>query len=88
MLWDLSGPDAPWSLRIVALLLDGWIKGALIILLAGLAVMTLRRASAATRHAVWFLALIGTAAVPIVSVLLPTWQLQTLPHSNRMRTSL
>ena len=55
---------------VVALL----IKATVVLALAGAAQMVLRRhASAATRHAVWTLAVAALLALPLLSVSLPAW---------------
>lgn len=55
------------------------IKGAVLLLLALLTAMGLRRASAAMRHLVWTAALAGLVALPLVSVAAPEWRLPALP---------
>ena len=49
------------------------LRVAVLIAIAGLAALALRRAPAATRHVVWTLALVGCIAMPLVSGLLPGW---------------
>ncbi len=53
------------------LLIDVSIKGAVILIVAGAVVFTLRRTSAATRHMIWNLALAALLALPFLSSLLP-----------------
>ena len=62
----------------IALALDCAGKSVLILALAGLAVFCLRRASAAVRHLVWLLAVASLLLLPVLSCLLPGWQV--LPH--------
>lgn len=45
-----------------------------------LVALVLRRASAALRHLVWTLSLVGTLLVPLCSWLLPAWQWAVLPQ--------
>lgn len=52
-------------------LIDVSIKGAVILILAGAIVFALRRASAATRHMIWNLALAALLALPFLSFMLP-----------------
>ena len=55
------------------ILLDATIKGTLLLILAGLAVRFMRRASAASRHLVWFLALVSLPALVILSSIADGW---------------
>jgi beta-lactamase regulating signal transducer with metallopeptidase domain len=55
------------------LAIDVAVKGAALLLVAWLATSALRRHSAAARHLVWFLALVGLLAVPLLSATLPAW---------------
>lgn len=55
------------------------VKGSLLFLLAFLVVGFLRRASAATRHAVWTFALGAAFVLPLLFVSLPGWQVPVLP---------
>jgi N-acetylmuramoyl-L-alanine amidase/beta-lactamase regulating signal transducer with metallopeptidase domain len=50
------------------------VKTTLLLLTAGAACYALRRASAATRHLVWSVALGGVLLVPILSLSLPQWK--------------
>lgn len=62
---------APWlapALWLVA-------RGTVLLALAALAVLALWRASAATRHLVWALALAGMLALPALSLAAPRWEL-------------
>jgi beta-lactamase regulating signal transducer with metallopeptidase domain len=56
------------------LLLDSAIKGTVLLALAAVAALILRRDSAATRHLVWMLAIVAMLAVPVLSAILPQWQ--------------
>ncbi len=56
------------------LLMDSAIKGSVILLGAvGVAIM-LKRDSAAMRHMVWLVAIVAMLVIPVLSVLLPRWQ--------------
>src|SRR6185295_9793346 len=68
---SLSNNWAPW----LSLLLDFAIKGTAIIFAAGLLIVVLRRASAATRHLVLSLSIVSLLALPALSLLLPAWQI-------------
>jgi beta-lactamase regulating signal transducer with metallopeptidase domain len=65
----------------LGLILDFAVKGLLLMALAWLAALAMRRASAAARHLVWALALGGLLALPVVSFTLPKWQLPVLPRT-------
>lgn len=54
-------------------------KATLILVLAGLANVLLWRASAALRHMVWCVAVVGVLALPVFSVVLPAWEVPVLP---------
>ena len=57
------------------LLVDSAVKGAVLLLLAAVATFLLRRDSAATRHLVWLLAILGLLVVPLLSAFLPQWRI-------------
>ena len=67
------------SIALIQLLLDTFIKSAVILSAAGLLAASLRRASAASRHLVWSVALASLLALPILSVALPAWRISALP---------
>ncbi len=52
---------------------DAAIKGALLLALAWAATRPMRRSSAAARHLMWLVAVSGLGALPILSLLLPGW---------------
>lgn len=56
------------------LLIDSAIKGAAVLLIATVVVLLLRRDSAATRHFVWLVAIVGLLVVPVFSAVLPQWR--------------
>ncbi len=57
-------------------LADAVVKASLVLSAAALMSVILRRASAALRHLVWTLALCSALFLPVVSLMLPKWQLQ------------
>ena len=60
------------------MLLDATIKGAALLVLAGIAVSCIPRTSAAMRHAVWLMAMVGLLLLPLMSIALPG--LRVLPE--------
>ena len=62
----------------LALLFEASLKGTLFLLLAVALALGLRRASAASRHLLWTLALGAMLALPIVSLTVPAWHVPIL----------
>lgn len=60
--------------RFTALLLDVFLKSFVVLALAGGLCLGWRRAAAAARHWIWFLALAGLFCLPVFSLALPAWQ--------------
>ena len=56
------------------LLIDSTIKSAVLLAVAGLVALMLRRDSAATRHLVWLVAIVAMLVVPVLSAVLPQWR--------------
>jgi beta-lactamase regulating signal transducer with metallopeptidase domain len=67
------------SIALIQLLLDAFIKSAVILLAAGLLSRSLRKASAASRSLVWSVAMASLLALPVLSVALPSWRIEALP---------
>lgn len=61
-------------------IIDISLKATLLLLIAGGITYLLRQASAATRHWVWSFGLFGVLLVPILSMMLPSWNLPILPE--------
>ena len=68
----LSGLDA-LPVGASSVLIDGFVKGALLLACSGLVVFVLRRASAAVRHLIWTIGLAGVLLMPALNGLLPDW---------------
>jgi beta-lactamase regulating signal transducer with metallopeptidase domain len=62
------------TFHILYALADAGLKGVAVLALACLAAGLLRRASAAARHLVWFLAMAGLLVLPVLSLALPAWR--------------
>ena len=67
--------ETPAIASLVAPFSDAVVKSTLLLILTGAAALMLRRASAATRHWVWTLGLIGALLLPALSVSLPKWEM-------------
>jgi beta-lactamase regulating signal transducer with metallopeptidase domain len=59
-------------------------KGTVVLILAALAALVLRRAAASTRHLVWQAALAGALAMPVLSLLLPQWTIPVFTADARI----
>jgi beta-lactamase regulating signal transducer with metallopeptidase domain len=62
------------SAAALPVLVDASLKSAALVVLAGLCALAMHRASAAARHVVWLVALLALLLVPVLSVVLPSWQ--------------
>ncbi|HEV3262068.1 MAG TPA: S41 family peptidase [Gemmataceae bacterium] len=58
---------------LLAVLLDASVKGVMVLPAAALLTLALRRRSAAVRHLVWSLAMVGLLGLPLLSLALPRW---------------
>lgn len=65
-----------WTRGFDSFLLDIAVKSTAVLLLAWAASLSLRRGSAALRHLVWATSLAALLALPLLSRVLPTWNLQ------------
>ncbi|MEN6625137.1 MAG: M56 family metallopeptidase [Candidatus Sumerlaeia bacterium] len=79
-LFRLDASD-PWA-RALAILIDSGAKGIVLLSVAALAVALMRKSSAAARHLVWALSLCGLLLLPLLSLVVPKWQLPILPRSE------
>ena len=64
------------------LLIDATMKSVVILAVAGLFGLVLRRRSAAVRSLVWSLAIVGCLIVPLFSFTLPQWEVGVLPATS------
>ncbi len=73
----------------VQFLLDLALKSTVLLLMAWVLAASLRNASAAIRHWVLSAAIVGVLALPILSLMLPSWRLDILPAlSSELTASL
>lgn len=67
-------PLQRWAFDALPVLLDVAAKGMVLLAIAGVLVLAMRKASAAARQVVWLLALAALLALPLVSAALPSWR--------------
>ncbi|HYX82665.1 MAG TPA: M56 family metallopeptidase, partial [Gemmatimonadales bacterium] len=65
---------------MIAFLADAFVKSTVILVLAAIVTVLLRRSTAALRHLVWTLACGGVLALPLASALLPNWRVAGWPR--------
>jgi len=65
---------------LLATLFDAALKGTILLSATMLLSLLLRRAAAATRHLVWSLALIGVLTLPLLSFIIPQWNVPLVPQ--------
>jgi hypothetical protein len=79
---------ASWLERVwIVLSSAGWVelfvlwvvKATLVLVVAWSVALLLRRASAASRHLVWTLAVLSVLALPVAMLLLPAWGVPVVP---------
>src|SRR6266487_1977269 len=65
---------------MIAILADAFVKATVLLVLAVIVTLCLRRSPAALRHLVWSLACGGVLALPLASALLPNWRVAGWPR--------
>src|SRR5882762_10186799 len=65
---------------MIAILADAFVKATVLLLLAAIVTLCLRRSPASLRHLVWSLACGGVLALPLASALLPNWRVAGWPR--------
>lgn len=68
------------SIIWLGVLLDASVKGVVVLAMAGALTLALRRSSAALRHLIWSLAVVSLVILPVLSAVLPSWQVPILPR--------
>lgn len=68
----------PW-VRVLELVVDVYLKAAVVCALAGLVTLLLRRSSAYARSMVWVFTLVVLLALPLTQAVSPVWQWAILP---------
>ena len=67
---------------MLAMLADAFVKATVLLVLAAVVTVFLRRSPASLRHLVWTLACGGVLALPLASALLPNWKLALWPRKE------
>ncbi|HKC40182.1 MAG TPA: M56 family metallopeptidase [Gemmatimonadales bacterium] len=65
---------------MIAILADAFVKATVLLVLAAIVTLCMRRSPAALRHLVWSLACGGVLALPLASGLLPNWRVAGWPR--------
>ncbi len=65
---------------MIAILADAFVKATVLLVLAAIVTLCLRRSPASLRHLVWSLACGGVLALPLASALLPNWRVAGWPR--------
>src|SRR5687768_578367 len=68
--------------RLLGLFLDATVKASVILALAAVVCWSLRRHSAAVRHWIWTMAILGSLLVPALTLTMPRWTLAVLPSGH------
>ncbi|UCG87515.1 MAG: HEAT repeat domain-containing protein [Gemmatimonadota bacterium] len=77
----LASLSLPFALQLGT---DILLKGTVVLAVAGLMTTLLNRSSAASRHAVWSIALGALLVLPVLSVSLPSWKVESLPSKQQV----
>jgi beta-lactamase regulating signal transducer with metallopeptidase domain len=72
---------------VLPLLIDSALKGAGLLLVAAISLLTLRKVSAAIRHLVWLCALGALLMLPVLSALLPGWAVLPRLHTAAAKSA-
>ncbi|MBI4028527.1 MAG: ankyrin repeat domain-containing protein [Verrucomicrobia bacterium] len=77
--WAVPDPMAACFETALHFFAAATLKGTMLLMLAGLLSLGLQRSSAAVRHALWSLTLVGLLLLPLLTALLPAWRVPVLP---------
>ena len=78
--------NADWTVPALWFAVGVGLKATTILLMGVVFTLLLRRASAAARHTVWLVAIVGALVVPLLAIALPAWRL--LPSSSARETNV
>ena len=73
-----------YSSRWLEVLFAASVKGFVVLAIASGLNLALRRSSSALRHLVWLLAITSCLCLPVISVILPSWQLSVVPQMHTL----
>ncbi len=72
-----------FGMHLATVLVDAVVKGCIVLAAAGGLALLLRRSSAALRHLTWGVAICSLLCLPILSAVLPRWQVWVAPEAIR-----
>ncbi|MDE0184791.1 MAG: redoxin domain-containing protein [Candidatus Poribacteria bacterium] len=79
-LFEISEHSSRW----LAVFLAASVKGFIVLAMAAGLNLVLRRSSSALRHLIWLLAITSCLCLPVISVILPSWQLPVIPQMHTL----
>ena len=79
-LFEISEHSSRW----LEVLFTASVKGFVVLAMAAGLNLVLRRSSAALRHLIWLLAITSCLCLPVISIVLPSWQLSVVPQVHTL----
>ncbi len=79
-LFEISEHSSRW----LDVLFAASVKGFIVLAIAAGLNLVLRRSSSALRHLIWLLAITSCLCLPVISVILPSWQLPVVPQMHNL----
>lgn len=73
-----------YSSRWLDVLFAASVKGFMVLAIAAGLNLVLRRSSSALRHLIWLLAITSCLCLPVISLILPSWQLPVVPQMHNL----